>query len=66
MMALNLAMFLNDPKTTWSRAERVGRDRGISRRVRVGGDGDRVVSLFEKRGWSYALVNGGTMRSRWW
>ena len=37
VMSANLAMFLNDPKTTL----RVGRDRRLSRRLRMGVDGNR-------------------------
>ena len=54
-MALNLAMFLNDPKTTlvW------GATAGFLAGCGWVGMGLGIVSLFERRPWSYVLINGG-------
>ncbi|SRR5579871_6494121 len=51
VMALNLAMFLNDPKTNlaWGATAGFGRvAMGIG-----------IVSLFERRPFTYVLLNGG-------
>lgn len=55
VMALNLAMFLNDPKTTavW------GATAGFLAGFGWVAMGIGVVSLFERRPWSYVFVNGG-------
>ena len=55
VMALNLAMFLNDPKTTlvW------GATAGFLAGCGWVGMGLGIVSLFERRPWSYVLINGG-------
>jgi hypothetical protein len=55
VMAANLAAFLADPKTTVAWAVTAG--------VLAGGGwaalGLAVVALFERRPWSYVLINGG-------
>jgi hypothetical protein len=55
VMAVNLAMFLNDPKTTavW------GATAGFLAGFGWVAMGIAIVSMFEQRPWSYALVNGG-------
>jgi hypothetical protein len=55
VMALNLAMFLNDPKTnlTW------GATAGFLAGFGWVAMGIGIVSLFERRPWTYVLVNGG-------
>jgi hypothetical protein len=55
IMALNLAMFLNDPKTnlTW------GATAGFLAGFGWVAMGIGIVSLFERRPWTYVLVNGG-------
>jgi len=55
VMALNLAMFLNDPKTNlvW------GATAGFLAGFGWVAMGIGIVSLFERRPWSYVLVNGG-------
>jgi Protein of unknown function (DUF1761) len=55
VMALNLAMFLNDPKTTlvW------GATAGFLAGCGWVGVGLGIVSLFERRPWTYVLINGG-------
>jgi Protein of unknown function (DUF1761) len=55
VMALNLAMFLNDPKTnlTW------GATAGFLAGFGWVAMGLGIVSLFERRPWLYVLVNGG-------
>jgi hypothetical protein len=55
VMAANLAMFLNDPKTTavW------GATAGFLAGFGWVAMGIGVVSQFERRPWSYVFVNGG-------
>jgi hypothetical protein len=55
VMAVNLAMFLNDPKTNlvW------GATAGFLAGFGWVAMGIGIVSLFERRPWSYVLVNGG-------
>ena len=55
VMALNLAMFLNDPKTTlvW------GATAGFLAGFGWVAMGLGIVALFERRSWSYVLINGG-------
>jgi Protein of unknown function (DUF1761) len=55
VMALNLAMFLNDPKTnlTW------GATAGFLAGFGWATMGLGIVSLFEHRPWTYIAVNGG-------
>ena len=55
VMAFNLAMFLNDAKTTvvW------GATAGFLAGFGWVAMGIGVVSLFERRPWTYVLVNGG-------
>jgi RsiW-degrading membrane proteinase PrsW (M82 family) len=55
VMALNLAMFLNDSKTnlTW------GATAGFLAGFGWVAMGIGIVSLFERRPWMYVLVNGG-------
>ena len=55
VMALNLAMFLNDPKTNlvW------GATAGFLAGFGWVAMGVGIVSLFERRPWLYVLVNGG-------
>jgi hypothetical protein len=55
VMAVNLAMFLNDAKTTtvW------GATAGFLAGFGWVAMGIGIVALFEKRSWSYVLVNGG-------
>jgi hypothetical protein len=55
VMAVNLAMFLNDAKTTTAWGATAGFLAGFGWVAM----GIGVVSLFEKRPWSYVLVNGG-------
>ena len=55
VMALNLAMFLNDPKTTLAWGATAGFLAGFGWVAM----GIGVVSLFERRPWSYVMVNGG-------
>src|SRR5580698_4745449 len=57
VMAANLAMFLNDPKTTavW------GATAGFLAGFGWIAMGIGVVSMFERRPWSYVIVNGGYM-----
>lgn len=56
-MAANLAMFLNDPGTTLAWGATAGMLAGVGWIAL----GIGVVSLFERRPWSYLLVNGGYM-----
>jgi len=55
VMALNLAMFLNDPKTTLAWGATAGFLAGFGWVAM----GIAIVSVFERRRWSYVLVNGG-------
>lgn len=57
IMAVNLAMFLNDPKTTMAWGATAGFLAGFGWIAL----GIGVVSLFERRPWTYVLVNGGYM-----
>lgn len=54
-MALNLAMFLNDPKTTLAWGAAAGFLAGFGWVAM----GIGIVSLFERRPWTYVMVNGG-------
>jgi hypothetical protein len=55
VMAVNLAMFLNDPKTTLAWGAIAGFLAGFGWIAM----GIGIVSLFEHRPWSYVAVNGG-------
>lgn len=55
VMALNLAMFLNDPKTTIVWGATAGFLAGFGWVAMSIG----VISLFESRPWSYIFINGG-------
>ena len=55
VMAINLAMFLNDPKTTAAWGATAGFLAGFGWVTM----GIGIVSLFERRPWSYVIVNGG-------
>lgn len=55
VMALNLAMFLNGPKTNMAWGAAAGFLAGFGWAAM----GIAIVSLFERRSWSYVLVNGG-------
>jgi hypothetical protein len=55
VMAFNLAMFLNDAKTTVSWGATAGFLAGFGWVAM----GIGVISLFERRPWSYVMVNGG-------
>ena len=55
VMAVNLAMFLNDPKTNLAWGATAGFLAGFGWVAM----GIGIVSLFERRPWSYVLVNGG-------
>ena len=55
VMSANLAMFLNDPKTTLAWGATAGFLAGFGWVVM----GMGIVSIFERRPWSYVLVNGG-------
>ena len=55
VMAVNLAMFLNDPKTTLAWGATAGFLAGFGWAAM----GIGIVSLFERRPWTYAVVNGG-------
>jgi len=55
IMAFNLAMFLNDAKTTLAWGATAGFLAGFGWVAM----GIGVVSLFERRPWSYVFVNGG-------
>jgi len=55
VMALNLAMFLNDAKTNLAWGATAGFLAGFGWVAM----GIGIVSLFERRPWSYVLVNGG-------
>ena len=55
IMAVNLAMFLNDPKTTVAWGAAAGFLAGFG----WAATGIGIVSLFERRPWTYAAINGG-------
>lgn len=55
IMAANLAMFLNDPKTTMAWGATAGFLAGFGWVAM----GIAIVAMFEQRPWSYVLVNGG-------
>jgi len=55
VMALNLAMFLNDSKTNLAWGATAGFLAGFGWVA----TGIGIVSLFERRPWSYVIVNGG-------
>ena len=55
VMAVNLAMFLNDPKTTLAWGATAGFLAGFGWVAM----GIGIVSLFERRSWTYVIVNGG-------
>ena len=55
VMAFNLAMFLNDPKTTVAWGATAGFLAGFGWVAM----GIGIVSLFERRPWTYVIVNGG-------
>ena len=55
VMAVNLAMFLNDPKTNLAWGSTAGFLAGFGWVAM----GIGVVSVFERRPWTYVLVNGG-------
>lgn len=55
VMAFDLAMFLNDPKTTLAWGATAGFLAGFGWVAM----GIAIVSLFERRPWSYVLINGG-------
>jgi len=55
VMAFNLAMFLDDPKTTLACGAAAGFLAGFGWVVM----GIGIVSLFERRPWTYTIVNGG-------
>ena len=55
MMSANLAAFLNDPSTTLGFAVAAGVAAGFGWATL----GMGVIALFERRPWSYILVNGG-------
>lgn len=55
VMAVNLAMFLNDPKTNLAWGATAGFLAGFGWVAM----GIGIISLFERRPWTYVLVNGG-------
>lgn len=55
VMSFNLAMFLNDPKTTMAWGAMAGFLAGFGWVAM----GIAIVALFEHRPWSYVVVNGG-------
>lgn len=55
LMAANLAAFLADPSTTFGFAVAAGVAAGLGWAAL----GMAVIALFERRPWSYILVNGG-------
>jgi len=55
VMAVNLAMFLNDPKTTLAWGATAGLLAGFGWVMM----GMGIVSMFERRPLAYLLVNGG-------
>jgi hypothetical protein len=54
-MSANLAMFLNDPKTTAAWGATAGFLAGFGWAAL----GMGIVSLFERRPWQYLAINGG-------
>ena len=57
VMSFNLAMFLNDPKTDMAWGATAGFLAGFGWVAM----GIGIISLFERRPWTYVLVNGGYM-----
>ena len=55
VMAFNLAVFLNDPKTTAAWGATAGFLAGFGWVAM----GMGIISQFERRPWSYVIVNGG-------
>jgi len=55
VMAVNLAFFLADPKTTAS----FGATAGFLAGFGWAAMGLAIVALFEQRSWKYSLINGG-------
>ncbi|MES2391749.1 MAG: DUF1761 domain-containing protein [Acidobacteriota bacterium] len=55
VMSFNLAMFLNDPKTTTAWGATAGFLAGFGWVMM----GIAIISLFERRPWTYVLINGG-------
>jgi len=55
VMAFNLAMFLNDPKTTTAWGATAGFLAGFG----WAATGIAIISLFERKPASYVLINGG-------
>jgi hypothetical protein len=55
VMSANLAMFLNDPKTTLAWGATAGFLAGFGWVAM----GFGIVSIFERRPWAYVFVNGG-------
>ena len=55
VMAMNLAMFLNDPKTTTAWGATAGFLAGFGWVAM----GMGIVALFERRSFQYVLINGG-------
>ena len=55
VMAINLAMFLNDPKTTAAWGATAGFLAGFGWVAM----GIAIISQFERRPWGYVIVNGG-------
>ena len=54
VMALNLAMFLNDPGTTLAWGATAGALTAIWVALAIA-----TIALFERRPWSYTAINGG-------
>jgi hypothetical protein len=55
VMSINLAMFLNDPKTDLAWGATAGFLAGFG----WAGMGIAIVAMFEQRPWLYVFVNGG-------
>jgi hypothetical protein len=55
VMAVNLAFFLNDPKTTATWGATAGFLAGFGWAAM----GIGIVAMFERRSWKYLLINGG-------
>jgi hypothetical protein len=55
IMSFNLAMFLNDPKTNMAWGATAGFLAGFG----WGFMGLGIIAMFERRLWSYVIVNGG-------